>query len=320
MRFGVNILSRGPMANRAGYKAVAGAAERLGFDFVSANDHVVVPADIDSRYPYSEEGDWAGRNTGECLDVLTTLTFLAGCTERVRLLSSVMVVPHRPAILAAKMIATADVLSEGRMIIGCGAGWMQEEIEALGTAPYAERGKVTDEYIAAFRELWTKERPTFEGKYVSFGNILFEPKPVAKPHPPIWVGGESAPAMRRAIKLGDAWYPASSNPANRLDTAARVAKAMTAFTGMCETAGRDPKSIGLAHVVLWPVNWTAEAAHSGGRRTFTGSSAEMLEDAQALAAAGVGDVNVSFPAPTVAQTLERMERFAQEVMGKVSPS
>ncbi|MGE3918699.1 MAG: TIGR03619 family F420-dependent LLM class oxidoreductase, partial [Hyphomicrobiaceae bacterium] len=181
MRFGVNILSRGPMANRAGYKAVAAAAERLGFDFVSANDHVVVPADIDSRYPYSEEGDWAGRNTGECLDVLSTLTFLAGCTERVRLLSSVMVVPHRPAILTAKIIATADVLSEGRMIVGVGAGWMKEEIEALGAPPYAERGKVTDEYIAAFRELWTKPRPQMKGRYVDFSNILFEPKPVSKP-------------------------------------------------------------------------------------------------------------------------------------------
>lgn len=316
MRFGVNILSRGPMANRAGYKAVAGAAERLGFDFVSANDHVLVPADIDSRYPYSEEGDWAGRNTGACLDVLSTLTFLAGCTERVRLLTSVMVIPHRPAILAAKMIATADVLSEGRMVIGVGAGWMREEIEALGTAPYDERGKVTDEYIAAFRELWTSERPAFDGAYAKFSNILFEPKPVSKPHPPIWIGGESAPAMRRAIQLGDGWYPASSNPINRLDTAPRVAAAMTDFKARCEKAGRDPNSIVLAHVVLWPVNWTAEAAHSGGRRTFTGSSSQMLEDAATLAAAGVQDVNVSFPAPTVQETLERMERFSREVMGK----
>ncbi len=317
MRFGVNILSRGPMANRAGYKAVAGAAERLGFDFVSANDHVVVPADIDSRYPYSEEGDWAGRASGQCLEVLSTLAFLAGCTERVRLLSSVMVVPHRPAILAAKMIATTDILSEGRLIVGCGAGWMQEEIEALGVAPYAERGRVTDEYIAAFRELWTKERPAFSGAHVKFSNILFEPKPTAKPYPPIWVGGESEPAMRRAIRLGDGWYPASSNPANRLDTGARVAGAMAAFKIACEKAGRDPASIDLAHVVLWPVNWTAEAAHSGGRRSFTGSSAEMLEDAAAMKAAGVGHLNVSFPAPTVAETLERMQRFAAEVMGKV---
>jgi probable F420-dependent oxidoreductase len=314
MRFGVNVLSRGPMANRAGYKAVATAAERLGFDFVSANDHVVVPADIDSRYPYSEEGDWAGRNTAQCLDVLTTLTFLAGCTERVRLLSSVMVVPHRPAILTAKIIATADILSEGRMVIGVGAGWMKEEIEALGAPPYEERGKVTDEYIAAFRELWTKPRPEMKGKYVDFGNIIFEPKPVAKPHPPIWVGGESPAAMRRAIRLGDAWYPASANPANRLDTAPRVAAAMGQLKEMCEKAGRDPATIGLAHVVLQPVSWTAEAAISGGRRSFTGTSDQMREDAATLAAAGVTDVNVSFPAPSVDETLERMERFAKEVM------
>ncbi|MEZ5855639.1 MAG: TIGR03619 family F420-dependent LLM class oxidoreductase [Hyphomicrobiaceae bacterium] len=317
MRFGVNILSRGPMANRQGYKTVAGAAERLGFDFVSANDHILVPADIDSRYPYSEKGDWAGRNAAQCLDVLSTLTFLAGCTERVRLLSSVMVVPHRPAILPAKIIATADILSEGRMVIGIGAGWMQEEIEALGVAPYKERGKVTDEFIAAFRELWTAERPKFSGNYAKFDNILFEPKPVAKPHPPIWVGGESPAAMRRAIKLGDGWYPASANPINRLDTAPRVAAAMADFKTMCETSGRDPATIALAHVVLWPVNWTAEDAHSGGRRSFTGSSQQMVEDAAAMKAAGIADLNVSFPAPTVNETVERMERFASEVMSKI---
>ncbi|MBS0241360.1 MAG: TIGR03619 family F420-dependent LLM class oxidoreductase [Proteobacteria bacterium] len=317
MRFGVNILSRGPMASREGYKTVAAAAERLGFSFLSANDHVVVPADIDSRYPYSEEGDWAGGKTGECLDVLSALTFLAGATDKLKLLTSVMVVPHRPAIQTAKMIATADILSGGRMIVGVGAGWMREEIEALAVAPYDERGKVTDEFVAAFRELWTKPRPEMAGKYVSFSNILFEPKPVSKPHPPIWVGGESEAAMRRAIRLGDGWYPASSNPANRLDTAERAAAAMAAFKAKCEAAKRDPSSIALAHVVLWPVNWTAEAAASGGRRTFTGTSAEMVEDAGRLKAAGVGDVNVSFPAPTVAETVAKMERFAKEVMAKV---
>jgi probable F420-dependent oxidoreductase len=222
------------MANRAGYKAVATTAERLGFDFVSANDHVVVPADIDSRYPYSEEGDWAGRNIGECLDVLTTLTFLAGCTDRVRLLSSVMVVPHRPAILAAKIIATADILSEGRMVIGVGAGWMKEEIEALG-APFEARGKVTDEYIAAFRELWTKARPEMTGEHVAFSNLIFEPKPVAKPHPPIWVGGESPAAMRRAIRLGDAWYPALAHISLNWAMAAATRGAVSRrFAGLAE--------------------------------------------------------------------------------------
>ncbi|MFV0295314.1 MAG: TIGR03619 family F420-dependent LLM class oxidoreductase [Hyphomicrobiaceae bacterium] len=317
MRFGVNILSRGPMANREGYKAVATSAERLGFSSISANDHILVPADIDSRYPYSEEGDWGGRATGECLDVLTALTFLAGCTDRVRLLSSVMVAPHRPAIQTAKIIASADILSGGRMVVGIGAGWMQEEIETLAVAPYRERGKVTDEFIKAFRELWTADKPEFNGQYTRFSNILFEPKPVSQPHPPIWVGGESPAAIRRAIKLGDGWYPASSNPANRLDTAARVAGAMADFKSQCEKADRDPASINLAHVVLWPVNWTEEDAHSGGRRTFTGTSGQMLEDAATLKASGITDINVSFPAPTLAETLDRMARFQSEVMAKL---
>ena len=120
MKFGVNILSRGPMATREGYIEVAAAAEKLGFGFVSVNDHVVVPGDIASRYPYSEGGDWGNASSGQCLEQLSALAFLAACTQKIELLTSVMVVPHRQAILAAKMIATADVLSNGRVIVGCG--------------------------------------------------------------------------------------------------------------------------------------------------------------------------------------------------------
>ena len=316
MRFGDNILSRGPMATQDGYLTVAAAAERLGFDFVSVNDHIVVPADIASRYPYSEGGEWGAATVGECLEQLSTLNFLAGCTRRVRLLTSVMVVPHRQVVLAAKMLATADVLSGGRVIVGCGAGWMQEEFEAIGAPDFTARGAVTDEYIAAFKELWTKDRPAFKGQHVAFDNILFRPKPVQKPHPPVWIGGESAAAMRRAIKLGEGWYPASSNPANRLDTAPRVAAAIEGFKTMASKAGRDPKSIALAHVVLWPVNWEAETAISGGRRTLTGTSSEMLADVDVLQRSGIGDVCVSFHAASAAEMVKRMERFAADVLAK----
>lgn len=316
MRFGVNILSRGPMATRDGYIAVAEAAERLGFDFVSVNDHVVVPGDIASRYPYSEAGDWAGAAVGECLEQLATLSFLAGCTKRVRLLTSVMVVPHRQPILAAKMLATADILSGGRVIVGCGAGWMKEEIEALGAPPYEERGRVTDEYIAAFKELWTKDNPKFSGKHVNFDNLLFRPKPVQQPHPPVWIGGESEAAMRRAIRLGDGWYPASSNPANRLDTPERVAAAVGVFKDMAQRMGRDPATIHLAHVVLWPVNTTAEPAQSGGRRTLTGSVADHKADVAALEAAGIKDLCLSFPAPSIPGVIERMQAFAESMIRK----
>ncbi len=316
MRFGVNILSRGPMANQQGYLSVAAAAERLGFDFVSVNDHIVVPADIASRYPYSEAGDWAGSATGQCLEQLATLSFLAGCTKRVRLLTSVMVVPHRQPVLAAKMLATADILSGGRVIVGCGAGWMKEEFEAVGAPDFKERGRVTDEYIEAFKELWTKDKPTYKGRHVAFDNILFRPKPIQQPHPPVWIGGESEAAMKRAIRLGEGWYPASSNPANRLDTAERVTQAVDGFKAMAQASGRDPKSIDLAHVVLWPVNWTAEKAISGGRRTLTGTTAEILGDIDMLSKVGVGDMCVSFHATALPEMIERMERFATEVIGR----
>lgn len=314
MQFGVNILSRGPMASRDGYLKVTAAAERLGFAFVSVNDHVVVPADVGSRYPYSEGGEWAN-STGTCLEALSLLTFLAGCTTRVKLLTSVMVVPHRPAILAAKMVATADVVSGGRVILGCGAGWMQEEIELLGS-PYAERGRLTDEYIQAFRELWSKPRPSFKGKHVSFENVLFEPKPIQKPGVPIWIGGESKAAIERAARLGDGWYPGSSNPQNRLDTVERVTAAINGFKQKVAEAGRDPAAVTLAHVVLWPVSFDAEKAISGGRRTMTGSVAEMTADARALANAGISHVNLSFHGPDVPSIVARMERFAGEVMGQ----
>src|SRR5690606_22397255 len=127
---------------------------------------------------------------GECFDQIATLAFVAGRTSRIRLLSSVMVLPHRQPMLAAKMLATADALSGGRLIVGCGVGWMKEEFEAIGAPPFAARGRVADEYLHAFKELWTKDAPRFEGEHVRFANIAFEPKPAQKPHPPIWIGGE----------------------------------------------------------------------------------------------------------------------------------
>lgn len=318
MRFGVNILSRGPTANQEGYLTVAAAAERLGYDFVSVNDHIVVPADVASRYPYTEGGEWAGTQTGQCLEQLATLSFLAGCTKRVRLLTSVMVVPHRHPVLAAKMLATADILSGGRVIVGCGAGWMKEEFEAVGAPDFKERGRVTDEYIEAFKELWTQDRPKYQGRHVAFDNILFRPKPIQQPHPPVWIGGESDAAMKRAIRLGEGWYPASSNPANRLDSAERVAKAVDGFKAMAKSAGRDPKSIAVAHVVLWPVNWTAENAISGGRRTLTGTTGDMLADIDVLTKAGVSDVCVSFHATALPEMVQKMERFAAEILSKAT--
>jgi probable F420-dependent oxidoreductase len=313
MDIGVATSSRGALGNRSGYVAVAEAAERLGFGFIGVNDHVVVPSDIASRYPYSDSGEWAGRMGGECLDQLSTLAFLAGRTERVRLLTSVMVVPHRQPVLTAKMLATIDVLAGGRLIVGCGVGWMKEEFEALGAAPYAERGRATDEYLDAFKALWTEDGPTYQGKHVSFGNILFAPKPVHKPHPPLWIGGESPQAMKRAVRIGDAWYPASNNPQHRLDTPERLAKGIGELRRIAEAAGRAPDSIDIGFILLWPVDWTAQKTGEGSRRLLTGSPADMASDIKALERAGVRHTCLTFQTASLPETLERMQRFAEQV-------
>ena len=163
MEFGYGVPTRGPQASPEALATLARRGEALGYDIVSVSDHVVIPRQIASRYPYSESGTFGGGGDGACLEQLTLLAFLAGQTSRLRLLTSVMVVPHRSAVLAAKVLASIDVLSGGRLIVGCGVGWMREEFEALGAPPYDHRGTVSDEYIQAFRELWTKESPAYAG-------------------------------------------------------------------------------------------------------------------------------------------------------------
>lgn len=314
MDFGVATSARGSVGNRGGYTAVVERAEKLGFGFISVNDHVIVPRDIASRYPYSESGEWAGRAVGECLDQLSTLAFLAGRSERLRLLTSVMVVPQRHPVLTAKMLATIDVLSGGRLIVGCGVGWLQKEFEALGAPPYAERGRATDEFLDAFRLLWTEDAPKLSGRHVSFDDIIFEPKPVSKPHPPIWIGGESPQALKRTVRVGDGWYPASNNPQHRLDTPERLAAGVSELRRVAETAGRDPGSIDVGYLVLWPVDWAEQKGADGGRRLLTGRSQDIAADIAALERAGVRHLCLTFQTSSLPETLDRMQRFADEVM------
>src|SRR5436305_898908 len=158
--------------------------------------------------------------------MLTLAAYLAAVTAKPRVVLAVLVVPHRPAVLAAKMLSTIDVLSGGRLTIGIGAGWLKAEFDAVVITPFAERGAVTDEYLAAFRTLWTKEKPRIDGRYVHYDGLVLEPKPAQKPHPPIWVGGESGPSLRRAAGFGDAWYPIASNTAALLHTSGAPADAI----------------------------------------------------------------------------------------------
>ena len=244
MKIGMGIPETGPQATRAALATRIERAEGLGFSYLTVSDHIVIPGAIGSRYPYSESGAVSG--WGECVEQFTYMAYLAAITTTARLVSSVTVMPLRGAMHMAKTIATIDVLSGGRMVLGIGVGWLEEEFEAVQAPSFKERGRVTDEYLEVFKLLWTEDNPRFDGEHVRFADVIFEPKPVQKPHPPIWVGGESIPAMRRAARHGDAWHPIDSNPRHRLDTLERMANGITRLRQLAEDEDRDPATVGVA--------------------------------------------------------------------------
>ena len=194
-------------ANRwsSGFRLWPRRADGLGYHSVWVGDHVVFPAQLQSKYPYHPEGRFPVDSNDNFLDPLTVLSYVAACTTTVRLGTGVLIVPYRNPVVTAKMVASMDVLSHGRVILGGGSGWLREEFEVLH-APYRQRGDQTDEYLQVMKALWTQDQARFDGRYEKFSDIVCAPKPVQKPHPPIWIGGHSKRALRRTATLGDGWY------------------------------------------------------------------------------------------------------------------
>jgi len=314
MDYGFSIHTRGPLTDRDSVLALAKRGEELGFGYIAIPDHIVIPREIGSRYPYNTAGKMVGAADGDCLEQLTVMAYLAAVTSKIRLLTSVMVVPHRSPVFTAKVLATIDVLSQGRVTVGCGAGWLEEEFQAIGAPPFAERGKVTDEYLRIFKTLWTEDDPRFDGQYARFQDIAFLPKPVQKPHPPLWIGGESPAALRRVVALGDAWYPIGSNPQFPLNTLDRYKQAVARLRAEAERANRDPASIELNYWSAWYREGQTLQADDGQRQLFTGSDAEVAQDIAAFRTLGVRNLLFSFARSTLSASLDAMERFATKVL------
>lgn len=206
MDFGCHLPMFGPMATREVVLAFARRMESLGYESLWASDHVVIPHAIQSRYPYNDTGAFPLPPEANFLEPLTTLALVAGVTERVKLGTTILVLPHRHPVLAAKMLATLDHLSAGRVILGAGVGWMREEIELLG-APFDRRGAWSDEAIGIMRACWREARTRHRGEFFSFDDIGVFPKP-ARGDIPIWIGGHTPRALRRVVALGDGWHAA----------------------------------------------------------------------------------------------------------------
>ncbi len=316
MEFGFNVPNSGGLANPGDIATIAHRGEELGYTILAIPDHIVFPRSISSRYPYSADGafSFAANFEGDFLEPLALMAHLAAITKKARILTSVLVVPYRDPILTAKLVSTMDVLSGGRITLGCGAGWMEEEFVAVNAPPFKERGKVTDEYIAAFRELWSAENPSFKGEYTEFSDIFFAPKPVQKPHPPIWIGGESMPAIRRTARLGDAWYPIGCNPHHPLDTIAKYSAGLDKLKAEAEKIDRDPASIDLAFWAVWYGGDTPTMLESGERMVLTGNAQDIAGDIKAFEELGVRHILFNFLGANLQESLDNMEGFAADVM------
>lgn len=317
MQLGFNLPISGPTSGVRSFARLAQEGEAMGYDYLTLTDHVVLPDVSVPGYPYSESGEFMSNAPTERHELLTATAFIAAKTSRIRLVLAVLVVPHRPAVLAAKMLSTIDVLSEGRLVVGIGAGWLKAEFDAVVTTPFAERGAVTDEYLEAFRALWTQEHAKFEGRYTNFSDLIFLPRPVQLPYPPIWVGGESGPSLRRAARFGDAWYPIGSNNKALLDTLPRLAAGIGRLRKLTAEAGRDPAAVTVVFRVKRYGNAVAPVASDGERRLFSGSDADIVGDLRALAELGVTAIDVEVEGHDEAATLGNMRRFKDTIFARV---
>ena len=316
MRIGFNLPISGPMSDPSAMARCARLGEDLGFEYLTLTDHIALPDVASPGYPYSATGEYYSPDPGVRHEQLTAAAWIAAKTETIRIVLAVMVVPHRPAILAAKMLTTIDVLSGGRLDIGIGAGWQKVEIDAVATTPFAERGAVTDEYLDAFKAVWTQSHVRYQGKYTRIDGLLVDPKPVQKPHPPIWVGGETGPSMRRAARIGNVWYPIGSNNANMLDTLPRLTAGIAKIRTLTAAAGRDPAEMGVAYRVKRH-GQEAPLATDGHRKLFTGSIGNVIEDIGALKAIGVTALDFDFEGRDTEVAIADMKKFQKEVLARI---
>jgi probable F420-dependent oxidoreductase len=268
-------------------------AEALGLDGVFVPDHILAKPATTQHYG----GHWP--------DPFSLLAFLAGRTRRIRLGASVIVLPYRNALVAAKAAATVDQASGGRFIFGVGVGWDEAEFVDL-RLPFRERGRLSDDCIRAIKAAWASDMPEYKGAYVSFSGATFAPRPQQRPHPPIWVGGSpggvSAPAVRRCAELGDAWHPLGLSLTD-------IEKGYAAVRDLASGKGRRD-AVGLAPRNLLDLT---DAPKGSGRAAFQGSVAEVVSDIRRVQALGAGWMTFDLPRSGVPAMMRAMERLAGEV-------
>ncbi len=281
---------------------VAAAAERSGFDAIGFTDHPAPPQ------------RWLDGGGHDALDPFVALSFSAAATEHLRLIPNILVLTYRNPFAVAKAAATLDVLSGGRFTLAVGAGYLKGEFAALGV-DHAERNELLDEAIDVVKAVWTSDEVTVEGRHFHARGVTAHPRPLSRPHPPIWIGGNSTRARQRVAERGDGWapFPAPAALARtartvELATTDDLAAALDDLRSRVEAAGRDPETI--------DVCFSCPAGGDPGSDRFDADA--HLDQLAALGALGVTWVQVGLPGDALAHTVEALERYGEQVISRMT--
>ena len=310
MEIGIVLPNTGTLGTPEAMLAIAERAEAQGFAAVWTADHLVVPIESQTSYPYVRGANVRLDARHPIIDPMIALAGIATRTQRIGLGVSVYLAALRHPIVAAKLIASLDRLSHGRVRLGVGAGWIPEEYETLGIR-FSERGRVLDEHLECLRTLWTEEAPRFQGEFYQFDNIGFEPKPV-QPRLPIWIGGNSAPARRRAARIGDGWHVIDV-PLSELESG------ISDLHARCRAIERNPAEVVVS--MRAQIAITNEPIPAAERfAPLIGPLPDVLRDLRRMREIGVGHVAL-WPAGRSLDLegyLERMDQIARQILPELS--
>lgn len=298
MRFGFCLPNNQGVADPGELIALAEDAEALGYESVWVSEHLFHASYVEQRLgdrPYH--------------DALTMLAAVAARTRVVRLGTSVLVLPWHHPVRLAKTVATIDVLSGGRVVLGVGVGAAADEYAALGV-PFRERGSIADEMLEAMGALWNDLRPSFEGRRYRFSGLPFSPQPVQKPHPPVWIGGNSRAALRRVVRRGDGWHPLALSPTD-------LGAAIETLCSELAAAGR-PRDLPVAVRVVLAFADRSWERPPDERRSCRGTPEEIALMVDAYAKAGATHLILDGNRPDVSETRVLMQRFRDEVLSRVA--
>ncbi|MBO0741036.1 MAG: TIGR03619 family F420-dependent LLM class oxidoreductase [Hyphomicrobiaceae bacterium] len=309
MSFGLDVGVYGPLADAETILSLTRHAEATGWDSIWLADHIAFPVSFKSAYPYSAKGDFPTRLSDPLMEPMATMGVLVGATQRVRIGTAALIMPYRNPVLLARMLVTLDRFSAGRIIVGAGVGWLEEEFAVLGAHAFTKRGRVTDEYLEIFKAICAGGEVSYRGETYAFDPIFASPGSLQRPHPPILIGGLSTAALRRVVRHGNGWLAVAAPPD-------KLRERLVVLERLAADAGRRIEDLTLVYKIFLSIGEPRRDAFER-REPGTGSVAEITDDLKQLRDLGFANIIVRYRGTSASEQMRHINRFVGEIAPRV---